>query len=295
MADEVYWLDPEWSGHRQQVQNNPEYRFFQAFGKQVPREHWNPTGTKQGIYVIGPNSEYLGARFSSPTREDVIRMLKEALTRWESVAKAKGYQPKPIPALASGALFPEKAAEAGLWLQVNSRDLPRRPGGPEGARFTQVGSPVESWGDFRKWAWNQDFFAVAPSELNELLPSQGRAREVSSALVRRLVREQLVDNVRGQVDEWQDRDIREAFLRAEPISRNGGIEKIRYRGIAKVANGARSFSGDIFGIAEFDHQKKRFRSFRMVAVGTRSGKAANNNRNGDEAPAPIGYALAMDG
>jgi hypothetical protein len=211
------------------------------------------------------------------------------------VKKEKGYRPQPIPRVPTDVTWADRAAQAGLLLQVNSRDLPRRPGGPEGRRFYEVENPNATWLDFRKWAWNQDWFELSKDEARALLPSDGRATKVADPVVRRLVRDHLVDNVRGQVQNWEDRHIQAASLSAERVSLQGKVERIQYRGQAKAGDGAKAWEGSLLGLATFDHAKGRFTKFELLATGMRRGRCTFNNRQDDEGPAPMAVSFIIEG
>jgi hypothetical protein len=91
-----------------------------------------------------------------------------------------------------------------LVLRVNVRDLPRGLGDKSGARIHEL-PESGMWRDFTKWAWNENWVAIESAR--SLVPSGSGAEEVDTALVRKVFREVLVDNVRGQAPEWRDEEM----------------------------------------------------------------------------------------
>ena len=70
---------PEGDRALQRAAKNPQHIFFKRFGEAMPKKDWNDPGTKQGVYMIGPDAEYLeggGAISGDPGR--VRRRLKLA-------------------------------------------------------------------------------------------------------------------------------------------------------------------------------------------------------------------------
>jgi hypothetical protein len=166
VADEAYGLYPENPQHLERAKSRPEHVFFAKYGEQVPAGDWNPRGTKQGIYMIGPQSEYLEGRFAaSGEPEDIKRRLRRALDRWEGLREEKGYANRPVPAKPWS---PPPGVEGELVLRVNVRDLPRGPGDRSGARKHEL-PETGMWRDFVRWAWNENWVAVA--EARSLVPT----------------------------------------------------------------------------------------------------------------------------
>src|SRR5688500_19730664 len=53
-------------------------------GESMPKGQWNERGTKQGVYMIGPNAEYLEGKFAaSADPEDIKARMRRALDRSE--------------------------------------------------------------------------------------------------------------------------------------------------------------------------------------------------------------------
>jgi hypothetical protein len=267
-------------------------RFFQAFGKKVPKDRWYAEGTKQGVYSMTADGEYLGAHPGRHDKEQTIALLTDALERWEKVVKEKGLQPQPIPRRA-GRLWDRTGvvpraggiagAGAAMILQVNSRDLPRADGRYAGP------------GEYRT-AWNQNWLDFTPEEIAGFLPKNGARTEVPPSLFRRMAREALIDNVRGQAGSWGESAIRKAMLTTEPVSTQGDLQTVRFEGEFRAEEPRKSYDGKLRGKAVYDARKKAFTSFELVAVGVRTGGTGLANfRTEGEGDSGLGVSFILEG
>jgi hypothetical protein len=267
-------------------------KFFQEFGKKLPPGQWGE-GTKQGVYVMTADGEYLGAHHGRHSKEQTLELLRGALERWEKIVKEKGLRPQPIPrratkrrwegdgvaARAGGSL----GAGAALILQVNSRDLPRADG-----RFS--GPP-----EYRN-AWNQNWLDFSAQDAAEFLPKNGVRTEVPSALFRRVACAALVDNVRGQTGSWPEAAVQKAKLTTEPVSTEGDAQTLRFEGEFRAEEAARSYDGKLYGKAVYDARMKAFTRFELVAVGVRTGGTGQANfRSVGEGASALGVSFILEG
>jgi hypothetical protein len=259
---------------------------------QVPPPHWNTNGTKQGIYCIGPDAEYLGARFASPPAADVRAMLAEALRRWDAIKAEKGYTPEPLPKVPTRFCDPNAP---GLMLQVNSRDLPRSDGTTVGKRYKDVPDGGRAWPDFTKWAWNQNWLSFTQEQAEAIVPARGGKQTLPATIVSKLARESLIDNVRGQCPPWREEHIRRATLASEWTGESGGLVTMRLSGDASLGDGSRSYDCTLYGTAIWDSGKRRFTRFELVAIGTRRGAWIFNQRERDPGPALMGVSFVIEG
>ena len=283
VADEVWGLE-----HL----DGPGPRFFQAYGKKVPVEEWWIAGTKQGEYAMTPDGEYLAAHPGRHNKQQTIALLTRALENWGKVVKEKGLSPKPIPkrpkrlwegegvtARAGGSI----GAGAALILQVNSRDLPRADG--------KFAGP----GEYRT-AWNQNWLDFNAQDAAGFLPKNGVRTEVPPALFRRMAREALIDNVRGQTGSWPETAIKKALLTAEPVSTQGDALTLRLDGEFRAEESSRSYDGKLHGQAVYDVRLRRFTRFELVAVGVRTGGTGQANfRTVGEGASALGVSFVIDG
>lgn len=281
VADEAYYLYPENPQHLERAGSREDHRFFRKFGEQMPPGDWN-RGTKQGIYMMGPNSEYLEGRFAASSEpEDIKARLRRALTRWDTLRKDKGYANKPIP-IKPWTPPPDVVGE--LILRVNTRDLPRGPGDKSGARRHEIGQSG-MWLDFVKWAWNENWFAIEKAQA--LVPKGSGSEPIDPAIVRRMASEVLIDNVRGQTAEWRADEVKVAAMSMKRLP-SGRIE---YTGSVSMSAGSRGFDGKLYGQGSWSGSK--FTELDIVVIGTRRGAGNFNQRERDPGPAPMGITLSL--
>ena len=282
VADEAYYLYPENPQHLERAKGRPDHEFFKRYGESMPPGAWHHPGTKQGIYMMGPDAEYLEGRFAaSGEPRDIAARLTRALARWEEIKKEKSYANKPIP---PKPWAPPPGVEGELVLRVNVRDLPRGPGDNSGARRHEVPA-TGMWMDFTEWAWNENWVAVEKAA--SFVPKGTEAEPVDPAVVNKIAREVLVDNVRGQAPQWQASEVKQASMTMKRLS-NGRIE---YVGSVSMASGSRGYDAKLYGQAQWGGTK--FTEFDIVVMGTRRGAAQFNQRENDRGPAPMGVTLSL--
>lgn len=280
VADEVYYLYPENPQHLERAGSRPDHQFFRKYGESMPKGDWN-AGTKQGIYMIGPDAEYLEGRFAaSGEPEDIKARLKRALERWKMLKKEKGYAAKAIP---TKSWSPPPGLEGELVLRVNLRDLPRGEGDKSGARRQDL-PDSGNWSDFTKWAWNENWIALPVQK--SFVPTGSEWELIDPELSSRIAREVIVDNVRGQAPEWQRQEVKLAELRMHYMDKN----LIEYKGRFEMEGSGRSFKGDVYGQGTWDG--KSFVTLDLVVLGIRAGKSRFNQRENDLGPAPMGVTLS---
>jgi hypothetical protein len=288
VADEVWRL---------QNGSDAECRLFQKFAE---KGHYGgrPGASRQGTYAAAPNGEFLGSLNSNdPAR--VAAMLRSALARWEKLGRADRLMAKDPKDQAAALRRPERYyPEGGLVLHVYSRDLPRE-------------SEAAGW---RGKAWNQDYAWFKQAEGKQFLPAElsaGKKHELPAALVRRIARGHLVDNVRGQTVAYNDRHIEKARLTTEVTGVERGVVSLRLEGETRAAaegnwsvGGLRSragtpqkrgFEARLLGKATYDVKREKFLTFELVAVGTRWGATQFNVRRDDMGPAPMGVLFTLAG
>ncbi|MFT4513859.1 MAG: hypothetical protein ACI91B_002565 [Planctomycetota bacterium] len=289
VADEVYMLYPEDEWNLKRVQGTPVHKFFKRYGEAMPGGDWNRSGTKQGLYMIGPDGEYLEGKFAANGfPDDIKKRMKRALARWDGLRKRKKYDNEPVPKVVT--TLPAHVDGKEFVLRVHSRDLPRGEGDKGARRFDPAVDLKSGWNDFKQWAWNENWLAV--DKWRVLVPMGKQREAVDAAFVTKLAREMLIDNVRGQAGKWPETAIKSAKLTMLGVRTSGGI-KIVYRGEIKLDDGARSMTLKLLGDADYDNNQGRFRELRIVALGMRKGAHPFNQRKGDLGPAPIGFAVNL--
>ena len=290
-ADEVHGL---------QVGKGPEGDLFRKIAEQG---HYagrtRPSSTRQGIYAAAPSGRLL-ASINSNRPDQMADMLRKALAVWETLPKEERLLPGEVPASPPDRWrWESKYPTDGLVLKVTSRDV-----GREGARGD----------DWPARAWNRDFAWFKRGEARSLLPVEiaaGAEHEVPAALVRRIARLHLVDDVRGQTQPYEDAQVTSASLRAEVVKVEEGNATLRFEGASATHQEGRwpiggqkegppepqvrGFEGTWLGRATYDLKAERFTSFEMVVVGLRTGATRYNARDDDLGPAPMGYVFALAG
>jgi hypothetical protein len=286
---------------------SPEAEWFRTVAEQG---HYagrtKPTDTRQGIYAAAPSGVLLASiNHNDPRR--VAEMLRKALAAWDAMPREKRL---PATALekgsAGGPRWESLYPEGGLVLRVTSRDVGRAEASSDGSRSS----------DWRASAWNLDFLWFRKDEASRFVPAErtaGARTTVPDALVRRIVRLHLVDDVRGQTPPFPDSAVEKATIESEVVGVKENLVTLRLVGEARVVQRGRwavegfrdmnapveherGFDGKFLGRATFDAGTGRFTAFEMVALGSRWGATQYNGRADDPGPAPMGvvFSLASD-
>jgi hypothetical protein len=283
-ADEVYRLQDLKTG------TDPECRLFQKFAE---RGHYRrPGATRQGTYCVSPSGLLLGSANSNDPKR-VADLLEKSLARWGTLRREERLLPADPREQLADIRRPERHyPEGGLVLHVTSRDLPREK--------TQAGPARAGW---RELAWNQDFAWFTRAEARQFVPAEaevGKKQDLPVPLLRRIACAHLIDNVRGQTSPFEEGQVKKARLSAEVTAVDGDVVALRLEGQTRTAaEGGREHGLEmrLLGRATFDLSGGRFRTFELVAVGSRWGGTRLNGRRGDADAAPIGilFTLAADG
>ncbi len=230
------------------------------------------------------------------------KMLETALKRWRAMPERMRYLDYD-PAQRRHEI--RRAAQSypanGLVLRVFTRDLPRSK------KF-----PADDW---RAGAWNVDSLWYRAQEAESMLPSsprKGAQIDWPQAVIERLVRHNLVDNVRGQTNGYRADHVQAArmtatvtatsktsvWLQLEGESRTTTTgawpQKGRYDSLKSNDPHARGVQTKLRGVAVFDRKSKRFQSMEIVAMGTRWGKTMYNFRQDDLDESEIGFVILLD-
>lgn len=289
VAEEVHFIYPEGSANLERLAGDAAHEFFKRFGQSMPKNDWNDPGTKQGIYMIGPDAEYLeGSGAISGGLDQVRKRLRLALERWRVLSAKKKYANKPLPRVRNVAV-PE-IKDAPLVFRVFLRDLPRGETDQSGRRFRK-GDLRGIWPDFTQWAWNINWLKI--EDPSQLVPKSKEEQPVSSKLFRRICREALVDNVRGQNPKWRDAHVQLAELTMKLVKKKAHRLVIEYRGKAEMESGQQKYAPSLYGQALWNAKERRFESFDLIAIGDRRGAGRFNQRASDPGPAPMGVALTL--
>lgn len=294
---------------RLQRGTDPEARLFQTIAEQGHYAGFGPpkhTGTRQGTYAAAPSGVLL-ASINSNDPAKMADMLRRALEKWQTLSRDERLLPTDPHAVADQAARARAESyypEGGLALRVDTRDLPRSDS-----------SGAADPNDWRANAVNQDFAWFTKDEARQFVPENpapGETHEVPEPLIRRLARIHFVDNVRGQTPSYRDEAVKTARLTSTVTNVDGSRVSLRLNGKVHLsAEGTwavndrydadnpqphqRGCEGTLLGYATWDREQERFVAFEMVGAGTRWGATQYNVRHGDEAPAPLGFALTLAG
>ena len=257
-----------------------------------------PTNTRQGIYATAPSGKLL-ASINTRSAEQMRAMLERALAAWAALQDEERWLPAEEVTSDPGFRWRSLYPTDGIALRVYSRDLPRgEECAPEPA-------------DWRGEASNRDVAWFRRDELASFLPETlavGSERAVDAAIVRRLARLNLVDDVRGQVSAFEEGDVDVAELASKVVAVDGERVELALSGRTRaVARGRWAVDGyedmhapaeqergvetELAGHAVWDRATGRFADFQLVALGTRWGGTQYNGRGDDLAPAGIGFAF----
>jgi len=274
-----------------QTGTDPECRLFQTFAEQGHSRL--PGATRQGVYAATPSGILL-ASLNSNDPERVAEMLRHALDKWQTLSRDERRMPDDPRKQTADIKRPERFyPKDGLVLHVTSRDMPRP---------ADNSKPLKQY--WWKTAWNQDYAWFTRGETRQFLPAvpqAGRRRDVPISIIHRIACAHLVDNVRGQTVPFEENQVTKARLAAEVTGVDANVVTLRLEGETRTVDGEglrkHGLEMRLLGKATYDLTDERFRTFEMVAVGSRWGGTQKNSRRGDvdEGPIAMLFALAGDG
>ena len=284
-TEEVDILFPRNAWLINHLKDDPAVHLFRdVYGKQAPREHWdpNPQKTKQGVYAMMPDGTYLSGRFVGARRDQVLDLMNEALRKWKKIVKERRLKPQPVPQTKALAHWKKsKQAELGLLIQLHYRDLPRR-----GTQNTQHGRKV---GQHNNTTWLE----LSKDEARSLIPNNASWVEIPQTVRNKIFCKGLKDIVYGQSPNWKPTDIRSGNIRVRRGKNTSKGTIVELLGNFHLQDNSHQYQGKMLGKLLWSPQEKRITHMEVVATGSRSGKTTFNFRNGDEAPAPLGVSFVV--
>jgi len=269
------------------LKNDPAVKLFRdTYGKQVPREHWDPspTKTKQGVYAMMPDGTYLSARFVGARRDQVVTFLNEALKTWRKEVKARNLKPKPVPQTAAlGNWESQKKKELGMLLEMHCRDLPR-----DRVKKTGHGRVIGEHG-------NTTWLEFSKEEAASFVPIGDAWQDVSKSAREKLFCKGLKDIVYGQSPDWKPAHIQSGNLKVRRQTKlsNGNNLVIELAGDFHLQDSTHSYRGKISGRVLWLKSQKKITRLEAVAIGPRQGGTTFNFRKGDESSAPLGVSFYL--
>ena len=252
---------------------------FRKFAKQRTLKASNRGGA-QGHYAVAPSGELL-ASSSSANPQILIEMMKAGLAKWAKLPREKRLLAKaPDPKAAESWRRAEKLyPEDGLALRVVARDKKR-----------------ERWPDS-----NLDFAWFRKEEARSFFPvepKKGDQHEVPQALVQRLARFHLVDNVHAlNYTVFPKEAIEKARITTTVVQVKDDLVSLSFEGETRASiEGSKKigYAPKLLGRAKYDLRDRKFVSFELVAVGMRWGLGNCNQRHNPD-PALMGIVFTIAG
>ena len=255
--------------------------------RRMVRGHDAPSrGTMQGFYVFSPGGALLGRR-NSRRVDGMVRMLEQALARWEALPGDERRLPKGTDVTPKHR-WEDSYPEDGLVLTSTVRDIP--PDADPRRR--------------RRQPFNRNPVWFSKSEARRWLPGEpvvGVKHDVPRLLVDRLARFSLVDTVRGQSLAFDRADVAGSSMTSEVIARDGDVVRLRIRGTTKAEADAaggrdrwpRALDTHLLGLARYDLKTGRFLEFDLVALGIRTGGTQFNSRRNNPGPSRVGFLFRL--
>src|SRR5688500_4490270 len=194
--------------------------------KSTPRD-----STQQGVYACTADGRYLGSRGFHPEAQRTLDLLRAALQQWNAGPKQAALSESPA---RPDARFDRKPPEGALVLKVYTRiPLPQDPG---------TWTPNHATGRDHLWITREEWKALIPREWRK-----GVSVSIPKAFAERLVRFHLVDNVRGEPNQWEPAEVADSTLNL--VVENPATHSLRLSGTArmKTADGRRGYDSRLQG------------------------------------------------
>ena len=196
MVANTTFLAPEEKERRNWSESS---RFVEGMIQESKLREQDSSGTAQGYYAFSAAGNFYGANNSE--RDEILELLKGA-------RKAFKDNPPKKTSLNEKTLGPEsKIPEGTTVLNVFSRIDP---------------APKELAGDDLNRGVGRDHLWILKKDTEEILSrlKDVKTAEAPNALVLRLVRFHLVDNVRGEPDHWDPENIKSTSFKIEKLTEN---------------------------------------------------------------------------
>lgn len=246
-------------------------------------------GTRQGTYILTADGTFL-ASTNALSADAVVKVMAQGLSAWaDTTADARK--------LPADWKLPRKRWETscpttGLVLRSFNADL---------------GLDADRKRLNRDHAW---FTAAEARGWLGTDPKPGDKHTVSKAIVERLARFHLVDNVRGQTLPFAPADVATSKITTTVTNRDGDAVSFEIHGVTKGETDGtwtlgtndwtpsekypRAVTSRIVGHGRFDLASGRFTAIEFVAIGERTGRTNLNGRpKGDVGPARIGWVFEL--
>jgi hypothetical protein len=269
----VSYAGDQWYLHRQK---DAAGQFFWKVAQQGHLRNSPEDSTRQGIYTATAEGVCLGS-INHPSPERNLALFREALRRFRETGAATKAVRSEAPA---DARYVRRPPEDGLIVDVFSRiPLPAKPG---------MWDPNQATGRDHLW--------LTAAERRSLLPKTWREGEryaVPSAVVNRMIRFHLLDNVRGEPNYWAREHIQQAEMTLTVESADTGT--LRLEGVARMQRGnAQGYDARLQGVLQCDRKQGRFTRFDILAWGEAWGEGTYTG-GAPKGKFPLVIALSLVG
>lgn len=243
----------------EQRQKDEQGEFFYKVAQQGHNRNRDLDDTRQGLYCFTADGTLLGSN-NHRRPERVKQLLLDSLTKWEESADG-GIAHSDVPALAADPRFQRTPPINGLILDVFSRIL-RTP--------EELGVAEDGWSP--NMATGRDHLWLTEPEWRSLVPKEagmGERFQISEAIVSRIARFHLTDNVRGEPDMWRVHEVRASEMMLTVIHWTPERITLRLEGSARLAtdSGARGYEPTLTGILEYDRTRDALTRFDLLGRG----------------------------
>lgn len=211
------------------------------------KPHDDGGNTAQGFYVVGADGKFYGWMNCHDTTA-VSNFIEKGLSSFVS--------DPPSPVQISQAALTERFS------------ITPDPATTVIRVFTRI-RPVPKRSNVLNSSVGRDRFWILQDEVKQIVaPSHdnGLPFALPAAIVTRLVRYHLVDNVRGEPEMWTESEVKRADFSAKLVANDGSSKSYEFHGdfALKTANGRRGVKGDMNGRFDISHgvaNISRFRAF----------------------------------
>jgi len=204
--------------------------------------------TVQGFYTLGADGAAFGFE-NVRSAKVVLNMLSEAASAFAKGKHSKvDIAPDSFTSIFAKSIEPKRTDVVRVFTRVRPM--------PVGAN-----SLNKSLGRDHLWITGKDIDAFGVAS------ASGSPFPMPRDLKMRLVRYNLIDNVRGQPDLWEASQVKKADLTVTPIGRSGGAMVYKFSGAFAMgtSDAKRGIEGTIEGEIEVDPAKRKLTWFRAFA------------------------------
>lgn len=235
--------------------------------------------TVQGVYCMTADGEYLSGYFAWAFKDRAKSVIERGWRQFQTMARDRGWNPQPVPKNRLVQTLGRQIEHGGMKLEAAIRDLPRG----------EVVHPGRN--EFERCSHNVKWIDLTAQQARAFVTESKTPRPVVRSAWQELASRALKDCARGQCSDWKPEHLRHGELLTQLIQRDDGHLTLRITGEIRFESDERSFGPKLFGRAVYDQRTEAFRSFQLVAVGQRTGRAGANGRQHDMGPAPLGVAF----